>query len=237
MKQSTDINLLMTALDNAKAEFDPILKNATNPHFKSKYANLAAVIEATEPQLTKNHIQIMQHPFSRVEGGVTMTGVETVLYHSSGQFISSELLLPIGAADPQKACGAITYARRYAKLAILDLATEDDDGETSAGRGKAQEKKQKAEKAAPKKPEPPADKSAINPPAGAPTFNRQPFYGRAKAISDILGPDSSSKVKAYLLKTTGKDDLIRISEAEWEVALGVLERLDKEKLLDLVSKA
>lgn len=233
MKQSTDINLLMLALDLAKGEFDPILKNATNPHFKSKYANLAAVIEATEPQLTKNRIQIMQHPFSRVEGGVTMTGVETVLYHSSGQFISSELLLPIGAADPQKACGAITYARRYAKLAILDLATEDDDGETGAGRGKEQEKK----KAASKKPEAPTDKSAIIPPASAPDFNRQPFYGRAKALSDTLEPGSSSKVKTYILKITGKPYLINVTQGEWETTLGLMERLDKEKLLDLISKA
>lgn len=99
-------------------------KNKTNPHFKSRYADLESAIEAAKPHLAKHDLAVMQHPYS-VD---SLVGVCSTLIHVSGQWISSTLLLAPSRNDPQGSGSAITYARRYSYLAILGMATEDDDG-------------------------------------------------------------------------------------------------------------
>lgn len=119
------INELAEALVAAQAQFPAIPKDSENPFFKSKYADLATVIKAAMPVLTKNGLAISQG-ISHYEGQSTL---KTYLIHKSGQFIVDEMPLMPVKNDPQSQGSAITYARRYSYMAVLGLvADEDDDG-------------------------------------------------------------------------------------------------------------
>jgi hypothetical protein len=105
-------------------------KDSVNPHFKSRYADLASVWEACREPLTNNDLAIVQLP-GKDEGGYY---VETVLTHSSGEFLSSKLHIVPTKDDPQGLGSAITYARRYGLAAIAGIAPDDDDAEAAMGR-------------------------------------------------------------------------------------------------------
>lgn len=120
---STDIGELASALTSAQAEFTPIDKNATNPFFKSKYADLASIIAGIKPVLAKYGLAVTQPMRPNTEAAT----VETILMHKSGQWIKSCISLKPKANSPQEMGSAITYARRYSLSAILNISTEDDD--------------------------------------------------------------------------------------------------------------
>jgi len=118
------------ALVAAIGELQNVAKTASNPYFKSKYAPLDAIVEATRPVLAKHGLAIQQFPLFR-DG---CAGVETTIIHKAGFSTSSTLLLPLKDQSPQGVGSAITYARRYSLAAVLGLATEDDDdGNASTG--------------------------------------------------------------------------------------------------------
>lgn len=134
--QSTDIKDIASALTKAQAAIKPALKDSTNPHFRSKYADLASVWDAARPVLTGNGLSVTQ-TFANGTGGETVTVVTTLL-HTSGQWISSALTLKPAKADPQGIGSAITYGRRYGLSAILGIvADEDDDGNAASGHHEA----------------------------------------------------------------------------------------------------
>lgn len=131
MKQSDQINELAAALAAAQPEIKNAVANATNPHFRSSYADLEAVKAACLPSLNKHGIAVVQSPVvndSRV-------GVVTRLVHKSGQWLEGEFTMPSVKQDPQGYGSALTYARRYTLAAFAGVATgEDDDGEGAHGR-------------------------------------------------------------------------------------------------------
>jgi hypothetical protein len=109
----------------AFAELDAATKTANNPHFKSKYADLQAVIDAIKPHLSKHGLAFMQMP-KPSEGGVS---IETILIHSSGEKMSMGVLfVPANRQDAHGYGSALSYARRYALLTCFGLFQEDDDG-------------------------------------------------------------------------------------------------------------
>jgi hypothetical protein len=113
------------ALVKAQKQFGPALKSSTNPHFKSKYADLAACVEAVIEALNASGIALMQRTIECADG-VT---VETVFVHESGETLSSgPLHVPAAKHDPQGYGSALTYARRYSLMAACGIAPEDDDG-------------------------------------------------------------------------------------------------------------
>lgn len=115
---------LIPALIKARSEFGAIQKDKTNPHYKSKYATLDAVLDAVTPALCKHGLAIVQS--TSTESG--KTELKTHLYHESGEYLSSSYPLP-DITDAQKLGAALTYARRYALCALLSVtADEDDDG-------------------------------------------------------------------------------------------------------------
>jgi hypothetical protein len=119
---------ISAALVKAQQGFAPALKTATNPHFKSRYADLSACVEAVIDSLNANGIFLMQkqHPN---DGGVT---VETVFIHESGESISAGMLsVPASKLDAQGYGSALTYARRYSLMAACGIAPEDDDGNSA----------------------------------------------------------------------------------------------------------
>jgi len=116
---------IATALVKAQREFGPALKSSTNPHFRSKYADLSACIEAVIDSLNNNGIYLMQLT-DECEGGVK---VSTVFIHESGEQLSGgSLFMPASKQDAQGFGSALSYARRYSLMAACGIAPEDDDG-------------------------------------------------------------------------------------------------------------
>jgi len=113
------------ALVKAQKEMGPALKSSVNPHLRSKYADLGAVMEACFDALNNNGFAVMQPGGSDEHG----TYVETVFAHESGEMFRSRCYLVIGKQDMQGVGSAWTYARRYGLMAMAGIAPEDDDGE------------------------------------------------------------------------------------------------------------
>jgi hypothetical protein len=124
MNKSESIAAIAPALVKAQAEIKGALKDSTNPHFRSKYADLSSVVEAVKAPLLKHGIAFLQGVHD-AENGVA---VETVLLHSSGEWISSTLRIPASKQDAQGYGSAITYGRRYGLQAMCGVPAEDDDG-------------------------------------------------------------------------------------------------------------
>lgn len=116
---------LSAAMALAFAEIEKATKDAVNPHFKSKYADLGAVIEAIKPPLVKHGLFFTQR-CGPSTGGVT---VETVLHHAGGEEMSlGALFVPANKQDAQGFGSALTYARRYSLMTAFGVPAEDDDG-------------------------------------------------------------------------------------------------------------
>lgn len=136
MKTSETITALAAALAKAQALVKGALKDAQNPHFKSKYADLASIWEACREALTSNGLSVVQggaEVTPAVAGGSVV--IHTRLIHSSGQWIESCLSAPMQQANAQGVGSTVTYLRRYALAAMVGVAPDDDDGEASVGRG------------------------------------------------------------------------------------------------------
>jgi ERF superfamily len=113
----------------AQHSFAPALKTSTNPHFKSRYADLAACVEAVIDALNNNGIGLVQKTHTD-DTGVT---VETVFIHESGESFSGGVLhVPAAKQDPQGYGSALSYARRYSLMAACGIAPEDDDGNAAS---------------------------------------------------------------------------------------------------------
>ena len=123
------MSTIAKAFVKAQSEFGAALKTSTNPHFKSRYADLAACVEAVIDALNNNGIGLIQQTFE-TEHGVT---VETVFLHESGEELrSGKMHVPVVKNDAQGYGSALTYARRYSLLAASGLAPEDDDGNAAS---------------------------------------------------------------------------------------------------------
>jgi hypothetical protein len=117
------------AFVKAQSQFGAALKTSTNPHFRSRYADLYACIEAVIDALNANGIALMQQTFE-CENGVM---VETIFIHESGETLSSgKLHVPATKHDPQGYGSALTYARRYSLMCATGLAPSDDDGNAAS---------------------------------------------------------------------------------------------------------
>jgi hypothetical protein len=116
---------LFAALVKAQSEISAAVKDSTNPHFKSKYADLASVVSAIKPALSKHGLGFVQ-VFREASGGVI---IETIIIHESGeQFPCGPLFVPASKQDAQGYGSAITYTRRYSLQTAVGLPSEDDDG-------------------------------------------------------------------------------------------------------------
>lgn len=134
MKQSESIANLAAALVKASGEMQPVAKDRVNPHFKNKYATLDAITEAVRPVLAKHGLAIVQGSTvpETNEGVLVGFALETMLIHSSGEWLANSVVMPVEKASAQGAGSAISYGRRYGLSALLGLTSdEDDDGETA----------------------------------------------------------------------------------------------------------
>lgn len=121
----TSMKEITSALVRAQKSFGPATRNAANPHFRSRYADLAACFDAVQPALNENGIAVVQKTIP-CENGVA---VETIFLHESGEALScGEFHVPATKSDPQGYGSALTYARRYSLMTACGIAPEDDDG-------------------------------------------------------------------------------------------------------------
>lgn len=153
MKTSESLTALAPALVKASAELKAIVKDSTNPHFRSTYASLDTIIDTVRPVLAKHGLALVQganSPHTDEHGRLSAFTVETMLLHASGEYIANTVVMPVGKADPQGTAAAVTYGRRYSLSSLLCLATdEDQDGNDAMPTPKA--RAQEYAKAAPAK--------------------------------------------------------------------------------------
>jgi hypothetical protein len=258
MIKSDSVGKLFQALATAQAAFGPVLREKENPGFKrdnkpSKYADLDAAIKATQPALIQNGLVISQFPISTD----TRVGVLTILGHTSGEFIGQEYTLPIFKQDAQTGVGGITYARRAARLAVIDVAAEDDDGNTAAGRKVEEWQEPSAETVRKVIAQTAEDRAEISEPVsaspqigiqGVPLPDEaqlQKYTDRLRALREKLqtegklkpsaGLSAPRKVLNYVLKATGSDDLKKISIVQWDVFMSYAEKMDPLQLVTLIN--
>lgn len=128
-KGPQSFDLLAMALAKAQLELKNPGFDSTNPHFRNKFASLAAVRNAVVPILAKHGISVLQS-LTTSDG---MIGCQTVLLHSSGQSLAfGPLYLPATKPDAQGYGSAATYARRYSLMAVAGVVGDDDDDANAA---------------------------------------------------------------------------------------------------------
>jgi hypothetical protein len=132
MRTSETVGAIGGALAKAQGVMEGATKDSTNPHFRSKYADLAAVVGACRSALAQQEIGVVQSP-STGDGAVVR--MVTTLLHSSGEWIESDpLTVQAKDAGPQSVGSCLTYLRRYQLAALVGVAPEDDDAEAAEGR-------------------------------------------------------------------------------------------------------
>lgn len=130
VRQSATLGKLAAALAKFQGSMSHVTKDKTvkTRSYSYSYADLASVIDASREPLAANEIAVVQSP-STDGAKVTIT---TLLLHSSGEWVSGSLTLTVADGSAQVVGSALSYARRYALLAMLGIATEDDDGESAS---------------------------------------------------------------------------------------------------------
>lgn len=127
---SATIGKIALALSKAQGAMENASKDKVNPHFKSRYADMAAVVDAARAPLAANELALVQPVTTPKSGGVR---VVTMLMHSSGEWMRSDCTFPVGQQTAQGYGSAITYCRRYCEMAMLGMAPdEDDDGNAAS---------------------------------------------------------------------------------------------------------
>lgn len=198
LEMSTDVAALLEALAKAQGAMENAKKESNNPHFNRRYADLASVLDAVRAPLAANGLSVVQAPGSH-QGAVT---VLTMLGHASGQWMRNRLRMTLAKQDAQGIGSAITYARRYALMAIAGIAPEDDDGNAAVERGPERP---------PARPAPNVGGSTI--PADVADRARAfraalrdaGMAGDRGQIADVWGAVESSGLPAGILKTLAKD--------------------------------
>jgi hypothetical protein len=129
MRQSESIANLAKALSIVQGKLTHAKKDSANPFFKSKYADLESVWDACRGLLAENGLAVMQFPGEFVDGTMSLN---TILTHSSGEFMSYLMSVPVTKPDAQGAGSCLTYMRRYALAAVVGVVQADDDGNAAS---------------------------------------------------------------------------------------------------------
>lgn len=160
IRQSESISALCAALVAAQAEM-PGVPKATRGQVGTAirfYADLSSVLEVVQPVLAKHKLGFVQFPYGGTGGSVT---VVTRIFHESGEWMECEASMPTGGNGAQGVGSATTYQKRYSLMAVLGLATEDDDGKAASAPAPRQQRAPQQD--APPEPKPPTDPNAISP--------------------------------------------------------------------------
>jgi hypothetical protein len=198
MKTSDSITAIAPALVKAQALIEDAVKDSSNPAFRSKYADLSAVLAVIRKPMADNDLCVLQSP-DRSDGGVE---VETRILHKSGEWISQSCFIPITKWDAHGTGSGITYGRRYGLMAIFCIGTEDDDGNTAVQSGPAAPAKKVAPKVNIEKVLDAGKAAAAN---GTDAL-RDWYKGLPNDERGAIDADSLNVLKALAAKPVQKDD-------------------------------
>lgn len=124
MERSESIKSLAAAMCKAQGEMGGAVKGKDNPFFKSKYADLSSVVQAVKEPFANNGLSYVQFPIHDGD----RVGVETILMHDSGEFLTGSFTVKATKQDAQGAGSVLTYCRRYSLQALAGIPSDDDDG-------------------------------------------------------------------------------------------------------------
>jgi len=227
MNTSPEINKLAEALAKAQAEISGAHKDSTNPHFKSKYADLESTWDACRGPLTKNGLSVVQTVHVEDKGYY----LRTMLCHSSGQFIQGECPLLLMKNDMQGLYAASTYARRLSLSAMVGICPTDDDGNDACKPTATKQTK-------------PFQQTAFNTAAQYSTPQKHPQDGGTAQFTvaseqidwvSLFGKNFKSKCgddagkKAYV-EAVLMFDRKNKDQAYWKGMVGMLEKISAEEL-------
>lgn len=241
-QSSEQLNELAAALAKAQGVIRGAAKDTVNPHFKSRYADLAAVWEACREALSANGLAVIQTPQMTGENIVLVTK----LVHASGQWVEARYPVWPVQNTPQGYGSALTYARRYSLAAMVGVAPADEDDDGNAASAGPPPRQQQQSRPAPQQqraaqptraankwdqafssdePPPPSD---FDEPAPAPQVNAAPPK-RTTKIAEV--PDGATQLPAdvvacsrYLAPYAGKD-FARMQERDLKTLARVLDQL------------
>lgn len=206
---------IASAIVKAQRAFGPALKTSSNPHFRSKYADLSACVEAVIDALNENGIALLQQTHECDNGVI----VETVFVHESGETLSAgKLHVPAAKNDPQGYGSALTYARRYSLMAACGIAPEDDDGNAASQAPRQATQQRQPAKA--------ASKAAASAPAvSGPEMLTQEEAANITALAEEVGKPVADICKAYKVgslnfipRTSYQKIIARLEEHRTEMA-------------------
>jgi len=140
--QSDTIGHLALALAKAQGEMGAAAKDASNPHFRSKYADLSSIMDACREPLSKHGLAVTQLPGRGEDGSVQLT---TILMHESGEHLGSTISSRPAQENPQVVGSILTYLRRYALASVCGVVSDDDDGEAASAPARQQRAAQREE--------------------------------------------------------------------------------------------
>jgi len=197
MKHSESIALLAGALAKAQLQIEPASKNATNPHFRSHYADLASIWDACRGPLGANGLSIVQFP---CDGEVGRIGLCTMIVHSSGEWMSETITVKALKEDPQFLGGVLTYLRRYSLAAVVGVtATEDDDGNAASTPANARVAA-------------PASRPYIPPPVSPPAVNAPPVAH--KPVSQPVSQPVAKPVQTATAATSAVQAIVEFYKVD-----------------------
>lgn len=160
MQHSDHMDALAAALAKAQANIEGAVKDKVNPHLKSKYADLSSVWDACRESLKENGLSVVQ---GAEPSEVSTLALTTMLLHSSGQWVSGTMTMPLAKADPQGYGAALTYARRYGLAAMVGVCPEDDDAQSTVSHRDTYQERPQAQESRPQSSAPPlASGAALN---------------------------------------------------------------------------
>lgn len=218
MTADTAMIELIKSLCKAQGEMEGAKKGKVNPAFKSKYADLDAVMEAIREPLSSNGLAFVQTMDINESNYTILT---TTLWHVGGASISSRMLIPVMGGKAQDLGSFITYYRRYSLMALVGIAPEDDDGNAASGKPSVETK------AAPAKAEYVKATTAEQPTRKKPTPNTRSAQDK-QALKDLLAKVPSYEEEVYLNFTKLELDFDRISDAHFDII--------KNNALDILNK-
>lgn len=211
-QRSTGLNELAGALSRAQSKIRTASKDAANPHFNSKYADLASIWDACRDALTEQGLAVVQLPC----GDGDHVGLTTTLLHASGQFMASTIYAMPERKGPQAVGSVLTYLRRYSLAAAVGVAPDDDDAEAATAR--------------PEAPAPANDNGRRY--ASAPRLAR-PNAASPQAPSDVPPSSSEATTRAQMRRYHQLRDAMNVPEDEGRERVSVLIGRKIESITDL----
>lgn len=208
MTMSATIGKLAEALSKVQGEMGAAEKNADNPYFKSKYADLATCWGVAREPLSRNGLAVVQttaqsfEEIGEANRKQLVITINTILMHSSGEWISGSMSMPLAKNDPQGVGSAVSYGRRYGLSAILGIVGKDEDDDANAASMPPQTA--------------PARKAAAKAQAAsAPQAAAKKAEGRSRAEQSLKGmllDDAGlglkpAEVADWIRRTIGRDDI------------------------------